>query len=37
MKNKKENKHNFFERLAAQVTKATGSTPAIIIAFGSVA
>ncbi|CAN5441942.1 hypothetical protein BH10BAC2_BH10BAC2_36270 [soil metagenome] len=28
--------HIFFERLAANVTKATGSTTAIIIAFGSV-
>ncbi len=36
MENTKENKHNFFEHLAAQVTKATGSTAAIIIAFGSV-
>src|SRR6476620_11155256 len=29
-------KHTFFERLAANVTKATGSTTAIILAFGSV-
>lgn len=28
--------HNFFERLAAQVTRATGSTAAIIIAFSAV-
>ena len=27
---------NFFEHLASQVTKATGSTPAIIIAFTSI-
>lgn len=36
---KKENpisQHTFFERLAANVTKATGSTTAIIVAFGSV-
>ena len=36
MKKENENKHSFFEHLAAQVTKATGSTPAIIIAFGAV-
>ncbi|CAN5773301.1 hypothetical protein BH10BAC2_BH10BAC2_39670 [soil metagenome] len=28
--------HTFFERLVANVTRATGSTTAIIIAFGSV-
>ena len=33
---KKESKHSFFERLSAQVTMATGSTPAIIIAFSAV-
>jgi low affinity Fe/Cu permease len=36
MEKKQETGHNFFEHLAAQVTKATGSTPAIIIAFASV-
>ena len=36
MKQNKETKHNFFEHLAAKVTKATGSTPAILIAFGAV-
>jgi low affinity Fe/Cu permease len=36
MKKKEEKKGNFFEDLAAHVTKATGSTPAILIAFGSV-
>ena len=34
--NKKESKHSFFERFSAQVTLATGSTPAIIIAFSAV-
>ena len=38
MKKKKAaiSQHTFFERLAANVTRATGSTTAIIIAFGSV-
>ena len=33
---KKESKQSFFERFSAQVTRATGSTPAIIIAFSAV-
>jgi len=33
---KKESKQSFFERFSAQVTTATGSTPAIIIAFSAV-
>ncbi len=33
---KKKNKENFFERFANKVTIATGSTPAILIAFGLV-
>ena len=33
---KKKNKANFFERFSARVTAATGSTPAIIIAFCTV-
>ncbi len=33
---KKKNKVNFFEHLSNKVTLATGSTPAIIIAFGVV-
>jgi len=33
---KKKNKANFFERFSAKVTAATGSTPAIIIAFCAV-
>jgi len=36
MKKESENKHSFFEHLAAQATKATGSTGAILIAFGAV-
>jgi len=36
MKKNEETKHNFFEHFAAQVTKATGSTQAILIAFGTV-
>ena len=36
MKSKKKEKGNFFERLAGKVTLATGSTAAIVIAFGSV-
>jgi len=36
MKIQKENKHNFFERLASNVSKATGSTAAIVMAFGAV-
>lgn len=36
MKKDSEQKENFFEHLAAQVTRATGSTAAILIAFGSV-
>lgn len=34
MKKKKKNKEKFFERFANKVTIATGSTPAILIAFG---
>ncbi|MEP7230253.1 MAG: low affinity iron permease family protein [Ginsengibacter sp.] len=33
---KKKNKSHFFERFASKVTIATGSTPAILIAFGVV-
>lgn len=33
---KKKNRENFFERFANKVTIATGSTPAILIAFGLV-
>ena len=33
---KKESKQSFFERFSAQVTTATGSTPAIIIALSAV-
>ena len=33
---KKKNKENFFERFANKVTIATGSTPAILIAFAVV-
>ena len=33
---RKRNKYSFFEHLAAQATKATGSTAAILIAFGAV-
>ncbi len=33
---KKKNKSHFFERFANKVTIATGSTPAILIAFGVV-
>src|ERR1700760_2848634 len=33
---RKERKPHFFEKLAAQVTKATGSNAAIIIAFATV-
>ncbi len=33
---KKKNKGNFFEKFANKVTIATGSTPAILIAFGLV-
>jgi len=33
---KKESKQSFFERFSAKVTIATGSTPAIIIAFTAV-
>lgn len=36
MKKENENKNNFFENLAARATKATGSTAAILIAFGAV-
>jgi low affinity Fe/Cu permease len=36
MKTKNERKHHFLELLAAQVTKATGSNAAILIAFGAV-
>ncbi len=36
MKNNTKSKGNFFERLAMKVTLATGSTPAILLAFGSV-
>ncbi len=36
MQNKKEKKAGFFEKFAAQVTKATGSNTAIIIAFATV-
>jgi len=36
MKKTVENKHSFFEKLAANVSKAAGSTAAILIAFGSV-
>jgi low affinity Fe/Cu permease len=36
MKKSEENKHSFFEKLAANVSKATGSTAAILIAFGAV-
>lgn len=36
MKKKEEKKNDFFETLSAKVTKATGSTPAIIIAFSAV-
>lgn len=36
MKKKTPAKTHFFENLAAKVTAAAGSTPAIIIAFGSV-
>lgn len=32
----KKDSHGFFEKLAARVTKATGSTAAIIIAFATV-
>jgi hypothetical protein len=35
MKKENENKHSFFEHLAAQATKATGSTAAILTAFGA--
>ena len=35
-KNTKSNKVSFFEGMAAKVTHATGSTPAILIAFGAV-
>ncbi len=35
-KNSNNRKHTFFERLAAKATIATGSTAAIIIAFGSI-
>ena len=33
---RKRNKYSFFEHLAAQATKAPGSTAAILIAFGAV-
>lgn len=33
---KKKNKDNFFERFANKVTVATGSTPAILIAFAMI-
>ncbi len=36
MKENTENKPGFFEKLSAKATMATGSTPAIIIAFGGV-
>jgi low affinity Fe/Cu permease len=36
MKNTPEKKKHFFETLAAKVSAAAGSTPAILIAFGSV-
>ncbi len=36
MKSKKNKQGHFFERLASKVTLATGSTAAIVIAFGSV-
>ena len=36
MKNKTKKGSIFFENLAAKVTKATGSTPAILLAFASI-
>ena len=36
MKNKTGTTSNFFESFSAKVTKATGSTPAIIMAFSSI-
>ena len=36
MKSKTGNASNFFESFSAKVTKATGSTPAIIMAFSSI-
>ena len=36
MKNETPTKHNFFEKFAASVSKATGSNIAIILAFASV-
>lgn len=35
-KNETNENHSFFEKLASKVAIATGSTPAIIIAFGSI-